>query len=131
VVASNRHIPPSRRRTGHHGISRQRAIRSTALDRTGRVPGKGSFVVVLGIYLQLPRRAAGHYSLHVDGIAPIIRAGEEVPVMAVRVTEHQCQRVRCPGCGALPVGELPPSVAASAFGPRLQAALVISAPVRN
>jgi transposase len=55
---------------------------------------------------------------------------EELPVMAVRVTEHQCQRVRCPGCGALPAGELPLWVAGSAFGPRLQAA-VVTLSVRN
>ncbi len=55
---------------------------------------------------------------------------EELPVMAVLVTEHRCQRVQCLGCGAMPVGVLPVEVAASAFGPRLQAA-VVTLSVRN
>lgn len=42
---------------------------------------------------------------------------EELPVMAVCVTEHQGQRVRCPGCGARCSGQIPPAIAASAFGP--------------
>jgi transposase len=55
---------------------------------------------------------------------------EELPVMAVRVTEHRCQRLRCPGCGSGRTGTLPVEVAASAFGPRLQAA-VVTLSVRN
>jgi transposase len=55
---------------------------------------------------------------------------EELPVMAVTVIEHQCQRVRCPGCAATVTGVLPSEVASSAFGPRLQAAIVTLS-VRN
>jgi transposase len=55
---------------------------------------------------------------------------EELPRLAVTVTEHQCQRVRCPGCGARPRGVLPADVAGSAFGPRLQAAVTVLS-VRN
>ena len=55
---------------------------------------------------------------------------EELPVMAVRVTEHRCQRLRCPHCGARPRGELPAGVAASAFGPRFHAAVAVLS-VRN
>jgi transposase len=55
---------------------------------------------------------------------------EELPVMATHVTEHRCQRVRCPDCGARQTGLLPAEVAASAFGPRLQAAIVTLS-VRN
>jgi transposase len=55
---------------------------------------------------------------------------EELPVIAVRVIEHRCQRVRCPGCGARRTGELPRSVAASHLGPRLQAAIATLS-VRN
>jgi len=50
---------------------------------------------------------------------------EELPVMATLVTEHRCQRVRCPRCGARARGELPADVAASAFGPRFQAAIAV------
>jgi transposase len=49
---------------------------------------------------------------------------EELPVMAVTVTEHHCQRMRCPGGAATVTAVLPSAVAASAFGPRLQAAIV-------
>jgi transposase len=50
--------------------------------------------------------------------------------MAVRVTEHRAHRVRCPGCGAGRAGQFPADVAVSAFGPRLQAA-VVTLSVRN
>ncbi len=55
---------------------------------------------------------------------------EELPVMAVTITEHQCQRERCPGCAATVAAVLPGEVASSAFGPRLQAAIVTLS-VRN
>ncbi|MGZ6644143.1 MAG: IS66 family transposase [Solirubrobacteraceae bacterium] len=50
---------------------------------------------------------------------------EELPVMAVRVTEHRCQRVLCPGCGRRSRGELPAGVGASAFGSRYHAAIAV------
>jgi transposase len=55
---------------------------------------------------------------------------EELPLLAVTVTEHQYQRVVCPGCGARPRGVLPAGVGESAFGPRLQAAVTVLS-VRN
>jgi transposase len=55
---------------------------------------------------------------------------EELPVVHVKLTEHQCYRVRCPGCGERPRGELPAEVAQSAFGPRFHAA-VATLSVRN
>ena len=55
---------------------------------------------------------------------------EELPVIQVRITEHQCHRVRCPGCGERPRGELPAEVVQSAFGPRFQAA-VATLSIRN
>ena len=74
---------------------------------------------------------------HVFGDGERVAAGEaarhqveELPVMATRVTEHRCQRVRCRECGARQTGGLPAEVAASAFGPRLQAAIVTLS-VRN
>lgn len=75
----------------------------------------------------------GHVFCAADLVAvgePARRQVEELPVMAVRVTEHQCQRVSCPGCGARCSGEFPAEVLASAFGPRLQAAIVTLS-VRN
>jgi transposase len=74
---------------------------------------------------------------HVFGDAERVAAGEaarhqveELPVMATHVTEHRAQRVRCPDCGARQTGPLPAEVATSAFGPRLQAAIVTLS-VRN
>jgi transposase len=75
----------------------------------------------------------GHVFCAADLVAvgdPARRQVEELPVMAVTVTEHQCQHVRCPGCGARQTGRLPDAVASSAFGPRLQAA-VVTLSVRN
>ncbi len=73
---------------------------------------------------------------HVFAAAERVAAGEparhqveELPVMAVRVTEHQCQRVMCPGCGARAAAVLPAELAC-AHGPRLQAAIVTLS-VRN
>jgi transposase len=77
--------------------------------------------------------ACGHVFWAADRVAvgePARRQVEELPVMAVRVTEHQCQRVVCPGCGERQTARLPEAVAASAFGPRLQAA-VVTLSVRN
>lgn len=75
----------------------------------------------------------GHVFCAAERVAvgePSRRQVEELPVMAVRVTEHQAQRVRCPGCGARCRGEFPGEVLACAFGPRLQAAIVTLS-VRN
>jgi transposase len=55
---------------------------------------------------------------------------EELPPIHVVVTEHRCQRVRCPDCGARPRGRLPGGVGASAFGPRFHAAIAVLS-VRN
>jgi transposase len=75
----------------------------------------------------------GHVFCEADRVAvaePARHQIEELAVMAVRVTEHRCQRVVCPGCGARRSGQLPVAVAASAFGPRLQAAVTVLS-VRN
>lgn len=75
----------------------------------------------------------GYVFAEADRVAvgePARRQVEELPVMAVRVTEHRCRRVRCPGCGERQTALFPEAVAASAFGPRLQAA-VVTLSVRN
>jgi transposase len=61
---------------------------------------------------------------------PVRHQVEELPEIATVVIEHQCQRLRCPDCGAGNRGSLPADVAGSAFGPRLQAAIVTLS-VRN
>jgi len=48
----------------------------------------------------------------------------ELPPIAVVYTEHRTHRLACPGCKRKTAAALPEAVAASAFGPRLQAAVV-------
>ena len=67
---------------------------------------------------------------HVAVGEPVRHQFEELPAITVTVTEHRAQRVRCPGCGRRRRAKLPPEVAASSFGPRLQAA-VATLSVRN
>jgi transposase len=54
----------------------------------------------------------------------------ELPPIAVVLSEHRLQRLRCPACGAETRAALPPGVPRGAFGPRLQAAVATLA-VRN
>jgi transposase len=61
---------------------------------------------------------------------PVRHQVEELPPITVTVTEHRCQRMRCPGCGRRRRAKLPSEIAASSFGPRLQAA-VATLSVRN
>jgi transposase len=62
--------------------------------------------------------------------SPRVIKVEELPVMAVTVTEHRCRRERCPDCARTVTAVLPGAIASSAFGPRLQAAIVTLS-VRN
>src|SRR5712691_8355220 len=63
-----------------------------------------------------------------DEKAPSRRWGRrqvaELPPLAVIVSEHRTHRLRCPCCKRRTAARFPADVAASAFGPRLQAALV-------
>jgi len=61
---------------------------------------------------------------------PVRHQVEELPRLAVMVTEHQCPRVRCPDCGKRARAALPAAVAGSAFGPRFHAAVAVLS-VRN
>jgi hypothetical protein len=74
---------------------------------------------------------------HVFGASELVDATEpwrhqvaELPPIAVRVTEHRLHGVCCPECATPTRAELPREVPRSAFGPRLQAAVVTLA-VRN
>ena len=66
----------------------------------------------------------------VDAAEPWRQQVAELPPIAVRVTEHRLHAVCCRGCAASTRAELPRGVPRSAFGPRLQAAVVTLA-VRN
>ena len=71
----------------------------------------------------------GERELVADG-EPARHQVEELPPIQVVVTEHRCQRVRCPDCGARPRGELPAGIGHSSFGPRYHAAVAVLS-VRN
>src|SRR6266540_3218776 len=66
----------------------------------------------------------------VDAAEPRRHQVAELPPIAVRVSEHRLHAVRCPVCTSRTRAELPREVPRSAFGPRLQAAVVTLA-VRN
>jgi transposase len=79
------------------------------------------------------RCACGHLFTEQERVGgePVARHQvEELPQLAVRVSEHQLRGLRCPDCGRRRRGELPAEVGRSAFGPRLQAAVAVLA-VRN
>jgi transposase len=65
-----------------------------------------------------------------DAAAVQCRQVADLPPIAVTVSEHRLHRLRCPGCAAETRAELPAGVPRSAFGPRLQAA-VVTLTVRN
>jgi transposase len=66
----------------------------------------------------------------VDAVEPWRHQVADLPPIAVRVTEHRLHGVCCPACAARTRAELAVEVPRSAFGPRLQAAVVTLA-VRN
>jgi transposase len=66
----------------------------------------------------------------VDAAEPSRHQLAELPPITVRVSEHRLHAVSCPACAARTRAELPREVPRSAFGSRLQAAVVTLA-VRN
>jgi transposase len=79
------------------------------------------------------RCRCGHVFAESERIAidePARHQVEELLPIMVRISEHRTQRLRCPDCGARRHAQLPEEVRASAFGPRLQAA-VTTLSIRN
>src|SRR6266511_3934064 len=66
----------------------------------------------------------------VDAVEPWRHQVAELPAIAVRLSEHRLHGVHCPACATATRAELPRELPRSAFGPRLQAAIVTLA-VRN
>ncbi len=66
----------------------------------------------------------------VDAAEPSRHQVAELPPIAVRVSEHRLHAVCCPACASRTRAQLPCAVPRSAFGPRLQAA-VVTLTVRN
>jgi hypothetical protein len=78
-------------------------------------------------------RGCGHEFAEAEKV-PSRRPGRrqvaELPPITVVVTEHRSHRLRCQCCNKKTTAEFPPAVAASPFGPRLQAA-VLTLTARN
>jgi transposase len=112
--ASRRGKDPSGRgqgaQPGHEGKGRE-LLSTSAVDE---------------VIVHWPTRCdCGHEFTEDERVAvgkPVCHQIEELPRLAVTVTEHQCPRVRCPVCGKRERAPLPADVAASAFGPRFEAA---------
>ncbi len=82
-----------------------------------------------------PERCAGcggdlDSSEHDLAGAPHRHQVAELPPIAVQITEHRAQALRCRGCGHRTRAQLSEDVRSSAFGPRLQAAIALLS-VRN
>jgi transposase len=60
----------------------------------------------------------------VEAMEPWRHQVAELPAIAVRVSEHRLHGVCCPECATATRAELPRELPRSAFGPRLQAAVV-------
>src|SRR5674476_583523 len=55
------------------------------------------------------RCGCGHVFVEAERLAvsePMRWKVEELPVISVQITEHRCERVRCPGCGERARGKL-------------------------
>lgn len=79
------------------------------------------------------RCGCGHVFVDAERVAvdePVRHQVEELPQISTIVVEHQCPRMRCPDCCRAVRAELPAAIVASAFGPRLQAAIAVLS-VRN
>jgi transposase len=134
--SSNSSKPPSAEPPG----TRLRRERSATGRKAGGQPGHEGTTRQLvaeadldGVVEHWPERCAGcGLGLEAGPAAgaPHRHQVFELPPIAVSVTEHRAQVVSCPGCGKRMRAALPADLAASAFGPRLQAALALLS-VRN
>jgi transposase len=121
------------------------AVQRRSADSSGRKPGgqlghEGHGRELLpacavdGVIEHWPARCRCGYAFCAEEHRPVgepaVRQVEELPVLTVRVLEHRAHHLCCPECGEHTRAEFPQQVSGSAFGPRLQAALV-SLSVRN
>jgi transposase len=109
---------PSGRKPGHEGSGRE-LLPTSAVDE---------------VIVHWPTACdCGHVFAEGELLAagdPVRHQVEELPRLAVMVTEHQCPRVRCPDCGKRARAALSTDAASSAFGPRFEAAVAVLS-VRN
>lgn len=134
--SSNSSRPPSAEPPG----SRPRRERSPTGRKPGGQPGHEGTARTLVADDQVDE-VVEHWPERCSGCGDGLPSGEpvgepqrhqvfELPPIAVTVTEHRAQAVCCPGCGKRIRAVLPAEVRASAFGPRLQAAIALLS-VRN
>ena len=129
--SSNSSRPPSAEPPG----SRPRRERSPTGRKPGGQPGHEGTARTLVADDQVDE-VVEHWPERCSGCGDGLPSGEpvgepqrhqvfELPPIAVTVTEHRAQAVCCPGCGKRIRAVLPAEVRASAFGPRLQAAIAL------
>jgi transposase len=134
--SSNSSMPPSAEPPG----SRPKRERSSTGRKPGGQPGHEGTTRQLVADSEVDE-VVEHWPQRCSGCDRALRAGEpagrahrhqvfELPPIAVTVTEHRAHAVSCPDCGKRTRAVLPAEVAASAFGPRLQAAIALLS-VRN
>lgn len=135
--SGNSSLPPSLDPPGPPGRRRSPSSKHRRGAQPNH-PGRGRHLAPLAALDELiehwPRRCAcGHIFSEAER-CPVGRCARhqlvELPPIAVTISEHRLQRLRCPSCGAVTRAALPPEVPLVAFGPRLQAAVATLA-VRN
>ena len=99
--------------SGHRGAGRELEPEDQVDEIVDHYPGAcGGCGRTFTAEEQQPRRRFGR------------RQVVELPSISVIVSEHRTHRLRCPACLARTTAMLPDGIAGSAFGPRLQAAVV-------
>jgi transposase len=133
--------PPSSDSAGKKQGSRPARPKGRSGKRQGGQPGHEGHgrellptMAVDGVVVHWPAACGcGHVFAESERVAvgDVVRHQvEELPQLSTIVVEHQCPRVGCPDCGRRSRAMLPLDVGASAFGPRLQAAIATLS-VRN
>ena len=134
--SSNSSKPPSAEPPG----ARPRGERSPTARKPGGQPGHEGTTRQLVAEDELDE-VVEHWPERCAGCGQGLEAGRpagvahrhqlfELPRIAVAVTEHRAHAMSCPGCGKRTHAALGADVAASAFGPRLKAAIALLS-VRN
>jgi len=134
--SSNSSKPPSAEPPG----ARPRGERSPTARKPGGQPGHEGTTRQLVAEDELDE-VVEHWPERCAGCGQGLEAGRpagvahrhqlfELPRIAVAVTEHRAHVMSCPGCGKRTHAALAADVAASAFGPRLKAAIALLS-VRN
>ncbi|MGZ6392173.1 MAG: DUF6444 domain-containing protein, partial [Ktedonobacterales bacterium] len=119
------------------GLKRQLPKTRSLRRRSGKKPGgqlghRGETLRLVAtpdaVVEHRPAVCAGCQALLSEDAAVVVRERrqvQELPVLRLRVTEHQAIHLRCPSCQSVSVGAFPTEVPSRAqYGPRLRALVV-------